>query len=193
MKKTLLLLLILFALTLVSCGVIDTSLIDTSIFEKEAEVYTVSFESDGGSIVNSVEVIENHGIKRPENPTKEGYVFDAWYTEDDTKWLFLSNFVEYDMTLYAKWLPIQTVNFVTDYGEVPQNQQVGYGRYATIPEITYEGYYIEGWYDEYENLWSFDEFPIKRDITLTAKWEKTVDVSINGEIKHLIPGTEIGK
>lgn len=193
MKRTFLLLLILFALLFVSCGAIDTSLIDASMFEKEAEIFTVSFETDGGSIVNSIEVEENCTVKRPHSPTKEGYVFDAWYTEDDTKWLFLNGLVEYDMTLYAKWLPIQTVNFVTDYGTIPENQQVGYGRYATMPEITYDGYYIEGWYDEYDNLWSFDEFPIKRDMTFTAKWKKTVNVSVNGETKTLIPGTEIGK
>ena len=190
MKKFLLLLLILISIFLISCD-IDLSLIDTSMFEKEPEIYTVTFDTDGGTEITSVNVTENHTVKRPENPTKDGYVFDGWYTESGDKWLFFQNFVQFDMTLYAKWLNTQTVNFVSDYGVI-ENQLVGYGKYATEPDITYEGYYIEYWYDEYDNQWSFDEFPIKRDITLTAKWGKMVEITVDGSIIYIIPGQEIG-
>ena len=187
MKKLLILLLIIFSITLISCEV-DLSLVDTSMFEKEAEVYTVSFDTDGGTEVDSLSVTEGLSAKRPKNPTKDGYDFGGWYNEDGEKYLFYQTAITSDTTIYAKWLPLQTVNFVTDFGEIPQNQKIGYGKYATEPTITYEGYYIEYWYDEYDNQWSFEDFPIKRDITLTAKWNKSVKVSVNDETIYLISG-----
>lgn len=187
MKKLLILLLIILSMALVSCEV-DWSLIDTSMFEDPPETFTVTFDTDGGTEIEPDSVTENLTAKRPKNPTKEGYDFGGWYNEDGEKYLFYQTPITSDTTIYAKWLPLQTVNFVTDYGEIPQNQKIGYGKYATEPTITYEGYYIEYWHDEYDNQWSFDEFPIKRDVTLTAKWEKLVKVSVNDEIIYLIPG-----
>ncbi len=63
--------------------------------------YTVTFDSDGGSTLESIKVKENEKVKRPSNPTKDGYTFDDWYYEDkvydfDTK-------VTKDMTLKAHW------------------------------------------------------------------------------------------
>ncbi len=193
MKKTLLFLLILLSCALVSCDLVDFSLIDTSMFEKEPEIYTVTFESEGGSAVEFQQVSELSTVKRPENPTKENYDFDGWYTEDGDKWLFFTNTVEQDLTLYAKWVPLRSVTFVTDYGDIPETQYVGSGRYAAEPKIEYKGYYIDYWHDDYDNIWDFKELPIKNDITLYAKWEKLLEIKIEDEIIYLKPGTEIGE
>ena len=87
MKKILLLLLIIASIFLVSCQV-DWSLIDTSMFEKAPEIYTVSFDTMGGSEIADMQIEENSTVKRPKNPTRDGFEFDGWYTENDEKYQF---------------------------------------------------------------------------------------------------------
>jgi len=68
--------------------------------------YTVTFDSNGGSGVDSQSVSYGAAVIRPEDPTKEGYTFDGWYTDDgifENSWDFDIDTVSGDMTLYAKW------------------------------------------------------------------------------------------
>ena len=44
--------------------------------------YTVTFNSNGGSSVGSLSVINGKTIEKPEDPEKEGYKFIGWYTDD---------------------------------------------------------------------------------------------------------------
>ena len=66
---------------------------------------TVRFESNGGSPVE--EQIAQYGekVKKPEDPTREGYSFDGWYANLDKTipWNFETDVVNGNMTLYAKW------------------------------------------------------------------------------------------
>lgn len=39
---------------------------------------TVTFDSAGGSVVNSVKVKVNDNVSKPVNPTREGYNFVRW-------------------------------------------------------------------------------------------------------------------
>ena len=41
----------------------------------EVTKYTVTFDSNGGSAVESIEVEKDEKIKKPTDPTKEGYTF----------------------------------------------------------------------------------------------------------------------
>jgi len=66
---------------------------------------TISFESNGGSRIKSQTVYRDYPVKRPANPSKSGYTFDAWYSDNETfleKWDF-SAIPSGDMTLYAQW------------------------------------------------------------------------------------------
>ena len=184
MKRILLPIITILSMFLVSCQV-DFSLIDTSMFEKEPEIYNVYFDSDGGSEVEFQQVKEESTVKRPENPIKESYAFDGWYTEEGDKWLFFTGVVVQEMTLYAKWIPLREVRFVTDYGEAPETQYIGDGRYATEPKIEHSGYYIDYWYDDYDNIWDFNELPIRNDITLHARWEKLLEIKAEDETIYL--------
>ena len=66
---------------------------------------TVTFISNGGSEVASQKVANRTAVTKPTAPTREGYVFDDWYTDEklNEKYDF-SKPVTDDMTLYAKWL-----------------------------------------------------------------------------------------
>ncbi len=68
--------------------------------------YTIEFDTNGGSSIQSI--IEGYEtvIQFPENPTKEGYLFDGWYLDNST---FLNEFTLETMplnggVLYAKWI-----------------------------------------------------------------------------------------
>lgn len=69
--------------------------------------YTVTFDSQGGSAVESQTIIEGNPVKRPQTPTREGYFLNGWYTSSattvDTEWHFDTDRVKSDMTLYAGW------------------------------------------------------------------------------------------
>jgi len=67
--------------------------------------YTVTFDSHGGSAVDSQTVAYGQTADEPEEPTKEGYTFGGWYTEEAciNEWDFFEDTVTGDLTLYARW------------------------------------------------------------------------------------------
>jgi uncharacterized repeat protein (TIGR02543 family) len=67
--------------------------------------FTVTFDSNGGSAVDSQSVNKGGTVTRPNPPSKEGYVFDDWYTDNKFEkiWDFENDTVSEDMTLYAQW------------------------------------------------------------------------------------------
>lgn len=67
----------------------------------EAPLYTVIFDSQGGSEVAKVMVQEGGNITMPTTPIKDGYYFVGWYN-GDVPFDFKAE-VTSDMTLTAKW------------------------------------------------------------------------------------------
>ena len=66
--------------------------------------YTVTFDSQGGSKVDSQTVSHGGTVTEPTAPTYEGYTFGSWYTEAGctTEYDFTTAVTE-SLTLYAKW------------------------------------------------------------------------------------------
>lgn len=66
--------------------------------------YTVSFDTNGGSEIATQNVASGSTATEPNAPTKDGYVFDAWYSD-----VTLTTFYDFtlpvnaNITLYAKW------------------------------------------------------------------------------------------
>lgn len=79
----------------------------------EEETYRVSFDSMGGSSVDSISgVAKGETITMPSEPTREGYVFGGWYRDTSCKVAFTeSSKVTKDITLYAKWEEFQLVPY----------------------------------------------------------------------------------
>ena len=80
--------------------------------------YTVTFNSNGGSLV--APAIVEHGAKvpAPAAPTKTGFTFGGWYADTGLTdgWDFTNDVVTGNMTLYAKWV---TVPKLPQTGEFP--------------------------------------------------------------------------
>lgn len=81
-------------------------------FENEKIIHTVTFDTDGGNIIESQEVEDGNKIIKPNNPTKEGFEFVEWQL-DNKKFNFNKNITE-DITLTAKWEKIKTENIDSD-------------------------------------------------------------------------------
>lgn len=66
----------------------------------------IRFETNGGSEMPDQSVALGGKIKQPDDPTKEGFYLEGWYSDMDLqhKWDFAKDTVSGNMTLYAKWM-----------------------------------------------------------------------------------------
>lgn len=145
----------------------------------EKSKYTVKFVSDHGSFAD--QTIEHGKLIETDKltiPKVEGYTFDGWYTEDNTKFDFTQP-IKHNTTVYAKWTANDyEVSFVTEHGAPPTSQNVKYNGTADDPgTLSAEGYTFVGWYadDTYSTEFDFTK-PIKSNTTVYAKWEKNAPV-----------------
>ncbi len=69
--------------------------------------YTVTFDSNGGTDVPSQELMYGDLVEEPEPPSREGYEFAGWYSDENCiyPWDMETNQVSRSMTLYAAWVP----------------------------------------------------------------------------------------
>ena len=66
--------------------------------------YTITFNSNGGTDVASLTQDYNSYVMYPDNPLKNGFVFDGWYSDESLSTEFeIKSIPHYDITLYAKW------------------------------------------------------------------------------------------
>ena len=76
------------------------------------KIYTVTFESEGGSKVAAISGIEEGStISLPDPPTRDSYRFDGWYTAKNGGGTAFtaSTDVTKSLTVYAKWTKLVTV------------------------------------------------------------------------------------
>ena len=67
------------------------------------ETHTVTFDAQGGSPIPEVQEVKHLGkASKPENPVRDGFLFDGWYYQGE-KWSFVGYVVTEDMTLTAQW------------------------------------------------------------------------------------------
>ncbi|SDB01789.1 InlB B-repeat-containing protein [Eubacterium oxidoreducens] len=177
--------------------------IKIEIVPDTATKYTVSFESNGGSEIESLQISEGKTLKKPANPIKEGFLFAGWYKDQELTqaWDFENDTVAKDTILYAKWGTAYTVSFDTDGGSTLENMTVAEGATLDEPITEKYGYRIAGWYTEEEfiNQWDFENTVVNANLTLYVKWEEVptklyevelVDTLEDGE-EYFITGTEI--
>jgi len=147
--------------------------------------YTVTFESDGGSAVKDQKVKEGGTVKKPQDPTKSGWFFVNWFSDQtlETKYNFNAP-VTSDITLYADWVLIGTeryeVTFNSKEGSYVEPQFVYREKKAYPPDDPVKrGHEFGGWYtidgDPPTNVYNFSEL-ITGEKTLYAKWDKITDV-----------------
>ena len=161
--------------------------------------YDVTF-NDGSA--STTQVVKCGGKVSASDPTKVGYTFKGWYTEDGEKFEFDTPITK-SMTLTAKWdVNIYTVTFDPTNGEEKFTNQVAYGTKVDIPdEPTREGHTFLGWFNGDEK-WNFDNTMGAGNMTLTAHWQvNTYNVTfdsnggsdVDPKVQEVTYGTKVTK
>lgn len=75
------------------------------LFCVKSQAHRVKFDTQGGSSINDQTPASGSAVAKPADPTREGYTFAGWYTDEAcTEAYDFSVAVTADMTLYAKWV-----------------------------------------------------------------------------------------
>ncbi len=113
--------------------------------------YTLTFDTQGGSSVSSQTLYNAKTGSKPKEPTKDGYVFEDWYTSPTATTPFsFATPITSKTTLYARWnLATYDVTFDanggTRTGGGSLNQKVEHGKNAIAPILAKEGFVFNGW------------------------------------------------
>lgn len=159
----------------------DTTLTASWTSEQPGTEYTVTFKTDKDAPdVYDTKTVESGGkVTAPAEPTKEGFTFECWTTEDGKAFDFENTTITADITLIAKWeknvAPGEdcTVRFMADENasEAFAEKIVKSGEKVTAPETnpTKEGYTFVCWTKDGSTEFDFDTV-ISSNLTLIAKW-----------------------
>ena len=104
--------------------------------------FTVQFNSNGGTSVDSQNVLKGDKVAKPSDPTNDGYRFIGWYYQGE-EWSFIGYSVTEDMTLTAKWekelvndTSIQINNGVNENGTITVKVDNNVSTYSFINNVT---------------------------------------------------------
>ncbi|MGN0222259.1 MAG: InlB B-repeat-containing protein, partial [Prevotella sp.] len=149
----------------------------------EVNKYTITFDTDGGSTVESIILDYGTTIVLSDVPTKEGYEFIGWGENVP------STMPDKDLTLKAQWKVLQfMVTFIVDE-ETVSEEFLDYGTAITKPkDPVKEGYTFVGWSPEV-----LETVPA-HNVTFTAQFKVnvyTLTYYLDGEVV-LIEKVEYG-
>ena len=143
-----------------------------------ANLYTITFDSNGGSNIEPIIQTFNSSITEPIQPTLAGYDFAGWFTDDET---FLSPFtfttMPLDTNLFAKWTPtVYDITYQLDGGTLAVGSTLSYtveDDLVIFNDPSKTGYTFRGWFDN--NAFDGDVYVAinpnrMSDLTLFAKW-----------------------
>lgn len=146
-------------------------------YDEDVKLYTVTFNSNGGSAVLSKTVKENFSVVKPSNPIKNGYTFIEWQLNG--KSYNFNTPVTQNITLNAVWKKntneeekeTYTVIFDSNGGTKISNQTIEKNKLVTRPSNpTKNGYTFIEWQ---LNGKSYDfNTPVTQNMTLHATWNE---------------------
>jgi uncharacterized repeat protein (TIGR02543 family) len=89
---------------------------DLTIYAKWLEIFTVTFDVDGGSAVANQDITDGSLVEEPDIPTKSGYLFSGWFSDAGltSSWDFDEDTISADTTIYAKWSALGSIGISDD-------------------------------------------------------------------------------
>ena len=144
---------------------------DKTIYVKcNPNTYTINFDTDGGTTVNSKTVTYDSKIGEITSPTKTGYNFGGWYL--DTESITSESVYKYanDITIKAKWTEGTNTKYTVNY--YLQSLEKTYG--SATESIVYTGTTnktVEAELKTYEGFVT----PSKQTVKILADGSATVD------------------
>ncbi|MBR3923238.1 MAG: InlB B-repeat-containing protein, partial [Kiritimatiellae bacterium] len=142
-------------------------------------------------------VTRNSEIGNPPKPSREGYLFDGWFTSPSGGTMISpSVVVKGPTTYYAHWTALHTVLFNANGGSVwPTEKTVANGTaIGKLPVPEKIGYRFDGWYSSINNEKLVDTTIVDGNLTLIARWAfPMVEVSCDSESKGSVVGAKTAK
>lgn len=162
-----------------------------TIYARWKSLWTVTFNTQGGSLFDPVTVFDGETIEEPDDPERTGYTFIGWYVDPEcTNPFDFSSTIGKNYELYAKWeINKYSVTFISNGGLPVAPQTVEYNSTVSEPqEPTLEGYTFVGWYTD-EGLTEEYNFatPVDDDVTLYAKWVHRITFVLRGGGPNIDP------
>ena len=74
--------------------------------EDKKETITITFDTKGGSKINSITISKDTELTLPKEPTRDGYVFKGWVDKNQTP-IYDKVLLTEDTTLYAFWEKVE--------------------------------------------------------------------------------------
>lgn len=139
--------------------------------------FAVTFDTKGGSTVPVENVLNGQKATKPADPTRAGYTFGGWYTEETcTNPYEFTTPVQNALTLYAKWTINQyTITFKPENGDEDTTITQDYDTPVTAPaNPTRTGYTFAGWDREIPATMPAE------NMTVTAQWTAVGSSSSGG-------------
>jgi len=134
------------------------------------EKHTVTFDSDGGSEVQSQQISDGKKALEPDAPAKTGYTFGGWYVKS-SEWKFLAYTVTDSVTLKAKWLANEyVIKFNPDGGSDIADVTVRYNEDYVLPSPVRENYVFLEWKDGETAYEQSGNWQKTSGAELTAEW-----------------------
>lgn len=174
----------------------DTVKSDVTLYAKwTVKTYTVTFDSQGGSAVDSATVEYGSTVNKPTDPTRTDYAFVGWYEEAacTNEWDFENDTVTADITLYAKWTKngggggggttYYTLHYESNGGTEYKDERYAKNTVVQLDKVpTREGYVFTGWYADEALTEPITSIKMTSDKTVYAGWRaSTVPDWLNGE------------
>jgi uncharacterized repeat protein (TIGR02543 family) len=173
-----------YLIIILSVGIILILVLSVLLFGGNKTV-AITFDSTGGSAVESFELKIGETTELPPDPIKEGHTFLGWHTgpKDEAELFLEHTVVKDDITLYAKW-SINRYTITYDVGYHASVMPETYDFDAAIDEPNKperEGLVFGGWYEgEARNeAFAFERMPA-RDVRLEARWLVPISFEANG-------------
>lgn len=148
--------------------------------------WTITLNYNDGVSRNHYIYVDKEGgtVKLPDEPVRDGYSFDGWYTaETGGEEVDISTLTNSDVTVYAHWVKASyTVTFNYNYGanETYETASVEYGGKVTAPAVnpTREGFIFRYWATTADGSTrvDFQSYNVINNVTFYAVWrdENTV-------------------
>jgi uncharacterized repeat protein (TIGR02543 family) len=140
--------------------------------------YTISFVSNGGSLVSSLTQDFDSQVSAPTSPTKASYAFAGWFSNAQlTDAYAFTTMPAQNTTVYAKWTPVNySITYQTNGGTNHISNPAQYhieSATITLLSPTKTGHAFAGWYED--ALFSGSQitqiaFGSMGNKTLYAKW-----------------------
>ena len=146
-------------------------------------LYTITFDSHGGSTVQSITMYGEGTVEKPADPVKANQIFTGWFSaaSGGTKytWPYTLNA---SVTMHAQWRTKEqyTITFNSHEGSTVQSITQAEGTQVHKPtDPVKEGFAFSGWFsaetDGIEYTWPHT---LTANVTMHAVWQSKTTVNI---------------